>query len=500
MPFRLDPRRLACSGLAAGLLAGCAGTPAPLAEDVAERVARQQAAMAELRSTLPEQAMDAETAVAYAAGHNLEVRLATLDRALAAGAIDLASVQMLPSLSVQAGYLKRDQVEAGSGDPLGRHTRSAELSWGALEFGSAWLRTREAGERGLIYARREREQLGRIAIETRLAWLRVANAERRGAQVAEAERLLVHSEALLARLEAASLRDPLVHAQYRDGLLALRSQLRAVGDQASAARGELAGLLASDRRQPPRVAADAAQQDALLATVTAALAIPEDTLETHALRHRADLRELDVQARILRREAQLTWLNALPVLRLFYGRQYDTDLKLDPPYWQQQGYSLAFNLLGLASAALQHRQLGVQRGQTDLRQLALGFAAVEQVRLGRERLALALADWRDAEARRASSARIAAIRLARTPFYEDDELDQARAQVTALQAGVAADRAWETLLERYLQLLQASGVDVWPDALPAFDADRPLEATAEALRRHWQALPQRVAELAREVD
>lgn len=474
--------------LASLLLSACAGKVAPLTADVQQRVARQQQAMPALQGQLPAAPLDAAAAVSVALHNNLSLKVSALDTLLASGELDMARLQMLPDFSVQAGYTLRDRVEDSS-DPLNRKDYAAQVSWNVLALAGQWLKAQQAGERQLVYRQRYQDTADQVASDTLVAWQQLADFQQQAAALDRADASIDSTQALLQRLQQAQLRDPLVLAQYADTLLALKSQIRSTRLRGDKAASNLGTQLASAGRRVQIAADDTSLPAADL--VSALLGVPEDQLEQHALYFRNDLRENDIQARLLREQARMAWTSALPGLQLFYAREYDTDINLDPPSWQQHGFSLAFNLLGLVSAVVQHKQVVLQQQQLELKQLALGYLTVEQVRLSREALQMSHDSWLESQQRADAAEQIAAIRRTRTPFYEDDELDRARAEVQAIQAQVAANQARQDMLQAYWQLLQASGIQLVPAAVLAGAAES-ASSSQQQLRQYWQQLPAQI--------
>jgi hypothetical protein len=209
------------------------------------------------------------------------------------------------------------------------------------------------------------------------------------------------------------------------------------------------------------------------------------------LQQRRELRELDLELEALRLEQLGAWFLGLSTLRLQHTSEGDTSPTLVNNRWKERGYSGSLSLPGLINAWHQHRILGQTRERERLRQQLLAFSIIEQLRLARLDLASALSRAELADTTQHIRAQQRDLRLARTPFQDNDDIEQARA--IALHAlAVAAHARAEADVQRAWQQWQLSvGLDLSQDL-----GGSPLEPTdlqPAALRQRWQALTSALA-------
>ena len=157
------------------LVVSCARAPEPLD---AGTISKQITKDLQLLGSTP-QAMDKPltlyNAIAKAILYNREYKLAVMEAALSKRQYDLAKTNMLPALTLSAGYTGRDNYAAsrsatftdGEPDELGdsysvsadktRNTTSTVLSWNVLDFGLSYVRTGQSADRRMVAIERQRK-------------------------------------------------------------------------------------------------------------------------------------------------------------------------------------------------------------------------------------------------------------------------------------------------------------------------------------------------------
>ncbi len=199
--------RVAMTAALCAALSGCAVAPRPMDADERARLAeRTRKSMFEGQEAI-EAPLTLAEATARALKYQAEHRQRRYEEALGEAQLDVAKFDLLPKLTLNAGYSTRNNEAFGFGfTPQGtiattptasversRNTASIGLSWNLLDFGVAYYRARQLADQKLIAEERRRKAVQMIMHDVRIAWWRAEAAER----------LLPAADRLLAEIEAA---------------------------------------------------------------------------------------------------------------------------------------------------------------------------------------------------------------------------------------------------------------------------------------------------------
>jgi hypothetical protein len=285
-------------------------------------------------------------------------------------------------------------------------------------------------------------------------------------------------------------------AEWHASLLELRRQVVAELAQGEQAREKLASLLQlDDARLLPQPLPPAPLPDPQrLARIGD---MPWPLLVGQTLRQRRDLRELDLELEALRLEQLGTWFAGLPGMRVQRTSRTDSNPVLLNNQWIEQGHTASWSLASLLSAWQQHRSLGHAREHERLRQQLLAFSAVEQVRLARLNVQSARSRWTLAAPVVQARAFQRDVRLARQPFLDNDEIEQARAVAQHALAVAAQARNQADMQRAWTQWLTSVGLETVPLPPGGFRTGQPAaDMAAGSLRTHWARLEQAAVQLA----
>src|SRR2546423_10126326 len=252
--------RLAGSSLPAALvvvLGGCAVATRPLDAGQRERLAADaQRRLFEGQEPI-ERPLGLAEATARAIKYQAEHRQRQMEEAAAAAQLDVAQFDMLPKLTVNAGYSTRNNDAFGFGfTPQGTlattptasversHTVSSiGLAWNLLDFGVSYFRARQLGDQKLIAEERRRKAVQTLMHDVRVAWWRAEAAER---LLPAADRLLGEIDQAIDKtryIETRKLLPPVQTATLRRALLDLGQQIAFRRQDLAQAKLELAALV-----------------------------------------------------------------------------------------------------------------------------------------------------------------------------------------------------------------------------------------------------------------
>lgn len=481
---------LAAAALA---LAGCASVvPKPLTaeeqstlaqEDLAALVAQAEPVAAPL--TLPE-------SMARAVRHNLTFRVRQMESAVQTSALDLSRFDMLPRLSLQAGYTSRDNDAFGLGyTPAGtvstvpsaavernRSTANAALTWNILDFGVSYYRARQNADQVLVAEERRRRALQNLMLDVQLAWWRAEAAQRLVPQV----------DAMLADIERAAERSRLIEQRrllpplqiiaYRRSLLDLQQQLSARRQDLVQWRSEFAELVGLRPGESYRVASPppgARPLPDLVAQV--------DDLEAMALERRPELGEERVRTRITADEYRRQLTSILPGINLSYGSNYDSNRFLINNQWNEAGALVSFNLLRLLSVPAMQRNREANEKLDTARRQAAALAVMTQTRVSVNRYQLLkheLGIWN--EALSDDRALVRAMRASQETGLET-ELELIRAAARLAITEINRDVVAANLEHAMGRVMNSVGYDVVTPEADAGDTPTLARQMGQALER-----------------
>lgn len=499
---RFRPALLACAVALA--LGGCAVAPQPFKpEDRLARIKTDQSALASHQApvTAPLTLADA---VARALKYNMDHRLKQMENALAANQADLAKYDLLPKLTVQAGYSQRDSYPASSSmnadtgvaqlvnstsQEKDRQTADLGLTWNMLDFGVSYWHAQQQNDRALIAEERRRKTAQTLVQGVQQAYWLAAGAQRLEARV---EDLIKRVHATLEDTRKARqdrLKPGVEVLNYQRSLLELVRQLEPIRNELGQAKPRLASLM---NIKPG--------QDFSLA-VPAQLDIPKmgekvTQLEEQALLHRPELSEADYQERISVAETKKAMLRLLPGIEFSLGAHRDENRFLMDKNWADGGARLTWNLLGLLSAkqslANADQQVEIARTQ----RLALNMAVLSQVHVALRDFEGKQREFGMAEELEGVDGEIYTAARETTESGADNRLALIRAEASALVSELRKWQAYSNLSLAWAQLKSSVGVD----ALPEKVASHELPVLAQAIDQQLQTPLKRVPEAPKRME
>ena len=477
----------------AAIAAGCAVKPVTMSIE-----AHQQRAADDQRRLFDDQdqltaPLTLYAATARALKYNLEYRVRLMEEAAALGQTQLASYDLLPKMTLAAGYSTRNNDSFGFGfQPNGtisttpsaaqernRSFNNLSFSWNVLDFGVSYLRAKQLADQALIADERRRKAQQTLIMDVRNAWWRAEAAQR----------LIPETSALLEEFEQASVRAKLIETRkllpplqivaYKRSLLDLEQQISSRRQEMLQAHMDLAQLLNLRPGLEFTVAAPA--ETATPPDLTASIGV----LEQIALSSRPELREEGYRARVSDLEADKQWLSLLPAPTLDLGTNYDANKYLLNNRWSSAGLNLSWNMLKLVSVG-SIKDVNQANARTDeTRRLALTAAVLAQTRIAALRyhlLTQELVIWNDAVN---DDNRMVGYLTAAKQVGLENELELIRAKARALISKVSRDLVYANVQGSLGRLYNSIGMDPVPMELESETPDA-LATALEKTIRGWE--------------
>ncbi len=451
-------------------LAGCASPPS--STDAQWRLS-QDRLQAEQSSPPVEGTLTLAAAIDRALRLNLAQKARQVQAALASGQVDLAELEMLPTLTTRtSGSDRRNDrvtrsVDLATGLPApGRFisqdrehvVQELSLSWNLIDFGLGYLNTRQAQARLAMTEQRNRKAAHQLAQDVRVAYWRAASAQmllpKIERAIAQAERALSDSQ-LLAQ---SRLRNPQDVLRYQKQLLENLRLLEALASDFEQAQVDLAHLIqhplgsALTLVLPERSRVDQALLDA-----------PIGELEREAIAQHPDLREQLAASDMAEIEAHKVWARLFPNVRLSVGDFRDSDRFQVNPRWQESSWQISWNLVHLFTLQTQERFAKAGIAAADQRRIATQMAVIAQVHVARVMLLASQRQLERAESIWQTDQRLADIARLRENAGSLSALERVSSDVAAI---LSEARRYQSLAQHQAamgKLVFSLGRDTQPE-------------------------------------
>jgi outer membrane protein TolC len=464
-------RPLLAIAVAGTLLAGCAVTPVPLDPQEREKLAADSHAALFAGQEPLTRPLTLEDATARAIKYQADYRQRQMEQAASEAQIDVAKFDLLPRLTMNAGYTTRNNDSFGFGfSPNGqiaanpsasteraRDTMSLGLAWNLLDFGVSYFRARQTANQTLIAAERRRKAVQTLMHDVRVAWWRAEAAQR----------LLPYADGLLDEIdqaiektrtiEARKLLPPLQTATLRRALLDLGQQIAVRRQELAQSKVELASLInmppGSDLQLASPPSTDREAPD---------LTADVDKLEALALRARPEIPEEGYRARISEDEARKAIVALIPGLSFDIGRNFDSNRFLVNNTWSSAGVNVIFNLVRVFSLPALNRSEEAQKKADEARRLAMAMAVVAQTRLAAVRYRLIADEFAIWDEASRDDDLIVKYLASSAQAGIDSELELIRAKARAAASRMNRDLSYAGVQASMARLYHSVGYDAVP--------------------------------------
>jgi len=417
-------------------------------------------------------------ATARSLKYQLEYRVKMMEQAAALGQLEVGKFDMLPKLTVNAGYTARNNDAFGFGfSPNGtiatnpsasqertHATANVDFTWSILDFGLSYFRAQQLADQSLIAEERRRKALQNVVQDVRLAWWRSEAAQRLLPQIDE---LLEEVDLAIEKsrvIENRKLLPPMQTASLRRGLLDLEQQISLRRQDLAQARVELASLL----NVPPGTQV---YIDPPTRFPAAILELKEsiETLEAVALRNRPEMGEESYKTRVNESEVKRSVLGLFPNLNLDVSPNYDGNRFLVNNTWTSVGLSAAFNLTKVFSLPAVNRSAEAQRRLDESRRLAVAMAVMTQTRIAAVRYGLLAHEFGVWDMATRDDEQIVGYLASSAEVGIDTEFELIRAKARQLVSKINRDLTYANLEAALGRIFNSVGLDALPSEVDSHE-------------------------------
>lgn len=376
------------------VMAGCSVTPEPISADEQRKLLAQDRvnAFKDVEPVGPQ--LTLHEAVARGLKYNLEHRATRMEQAIALGAAEISSYDMLPQVVANAGYNYRnnyfvtDAVGYYSGNPSLAEpfvnsskdywVGGAMLSWNLLDFGVSYYSAKQNADRVLVASERRRRVMHLLAQDIQIAYLRAASAQKLRDEIAKTIQSASMALGQSSRGTNQGLSNPLDALRYQKALLDNMKILETINQELATAKVELSQLI----NLPPNAQYLLEDPDMLMAPHAFA-STPVEEFEVRALAHNADLKEGIYNARIAMVETRKSMLRLLPGLSFNVGPQITDNQFWINKNWVEGAAQFSFNLWNILLAPQVRAQAQANEDLAVNNRMVVQMAVVSQVYLSK---------------------------------------------------------------------------------------------------------------------
>ncbi len=483
-------RCLALTGVALSLGA-CTIVPKPVDANLSAPKAKQR--LDELIAA-EEPVTDTVTlyeAMARALKYNLDHKIELMDELLKQKQLDLRSYDMLPTLVAGSAYNSRSN-EAGSSsrslisgnqslEPSTSSDRSGttadlSLSWDVLDFGLAYVRTKQQADERMIAAEKRRKVVNRILEDVRTAYWRAVSADRTFKKLVDLEGLAQRSLRQAEEMEERRIVAPLTVLGYQRDLLQVQGDVQRLQRELALAKSQLAALM--NLRPNANFKLLLPDRTDMMPELPGSV----DEMVLTGLRFRPELREAAYRQRINHLEMDAAFLRSLPSLKLLLGANQDSNSYLFESNWLNQSARMSWNLLSVFRYPAEKRAIQAEAAVMDQRDLALTMAIMTQVHVARLRFVRLSQELNTISRSQSVQERILMLSRSGHKVKSISQQSLVREELNAVLSEVRYDTAYADLQNAYANLYASMGLDNFAVDITS---DMNIRSLTKALEDHW---------------
>lgn len=407
--------------------------------------------------------------------YNLDHRVAMMEEIIAKGEVNLALLDVLPSLDAKAQYISRDSEQSISArnkatgaqslppsvfEEKDRTTTSLTVGYDVLDAGLSIVQANTESDKMRIAEEHRRKAVHNIISDVRSAFWRAASAQILTERI---EKLIARGKQETAHLEAMGSKgsgsaQDMIRAQQEVRLLEAMQQLTTLKAQLATAKIELAALINLPPRANYQLSVDESQ--IFDAASVPDLKLDPESLELVSLMIRPEMREEILMQRLASREIRRTALSAMPGLNALFGYYSDSNDFLSQNDWTGYSLSLTSNLVNLFTLPVRIEQAENKAKLAEMRRRALVVAVMSQVNLAR--LRMSLAEERFDIVRRLASVSSRMRGMVNSNGLAEDPAQQLEMDMQATLNRARLHMAYAEYQNAYAKLLNAVGMDPLP--------------------------------------
>ncbi len=410
-------------------------------------------------------------ALARALKYNFDHRLTMMEAVLQDTQLDVATLNMLPRLAINAGYIDRaSQLGSSSVDYFNQSRNSqltqystsqdasrgiADLSftWNVLDFGVSYYQAKQQANRVLIAQERRRKVVSNLIKEVLNAYWGANIADRLLPKLDPVLKQAEHALELSKTVEVNRLQPMLSVLEYQRSLLRIIDQLKKLKADLAVAKPKLAGLINAPIHSDFKLAQpkETPEPPVLKTSMT--------DLENLGLFYRPELREEMYQERISRDEVWKEMLKVLPGLTIPLSANWDSNSFLVHNMWLEAGARTTFNLVNLIAAPKMWKSAQTQIEVAQTRRKALSIATLVQINVSYQQYLKALDGYHSADELNKVDQGIFKVITDTTESDAGSDLERIHAATSALASQLEKEQSLSEIYSALGNIYSSMGLD-----------------------------------------
>ena len=415
--------------------------------------------------------IDLYTAIALAIQNNKDLKVKLFETALADRKVEEVKFEMLPKMSVNAGYTGSEKYQSSTSANVASDDRAAEksstfstsrnrdvvtqdigIAWNALDFGLSYIRAKQTGDKFLIATEIEKKTANNIAREVVRAYWSALTADK---LIKKYDPLIKKVESALndsQLIEEMLLQKPMDALLYQKELLDIKRALISQKQTLINAKVELGTFMGLLPNQEYKLVSTDEPINILDMNI--------EKMEKHALTHRAELLENRYQERISVAETKIGLRSLLPSYNLNASFTSSSNDYLQNKTNFEFGSSVGANLLNVFRAPAIKQ---VNEANTEIireQRLALSMTVLSQVHLAKIDYQMSIEEYDVAQRYFDVSTKIANQVRNAQKIARFGELELIREEASNLVAELRSDIAFSKLQHSIAQVYTTVGIDI----------------------------------------
>jgi len=336
--------------------------------------------------------IDFKHAMARGLRYNLDYRVKQANAAIKIGQMKLAEFAMLPVAGLSGSTYSRNNDDATfSSNPDGspnrnliafgadRHIRTwrAGLQWNLIDLGMGYIKTKEASELVLIAEEEARKDLQKLVQDIRVAYWTAFVAQELKKELQSFHTRLEQFKDTLdkALIDKTIPKEDLL--TYQSALLDENRRLVQLEDRLKKAEFIFKSLI----NIPANQSIILKEPPVALTKIQNLRGLNFEKLDAITLVNRPELRGQGYQKRIAELGTKAAVLQALPILTLSAGRNYNSNSFLVNKFWNDKSIEVSWNIFNLVSLPVSLREAETQIKFENLKLMALTLGALNETRI-----------------------------------------------------------------------------------------------------------------------
>lgn len=390
--------------------------------------------------------------------YNLDHRVSVMEGMIAKGEVNLALIDVLPSLQTGKKSSQKQNINSHDQSPL-------DKDWEQIDTGIAYAQDKNQkqsmSDKSRVAEERRRKVVHNIIQDVRYAYWRAASAQ---ILLKRIDNLIENGKAEITRLDREVSKWQTSHTkmpryEQQQRLLKNMQDLVALKDGLVTAKVELASLINLSPNDEFTLNVEESiifNQDSI-----PSLKLDPQSLELVALMIRPEIREDVLMKRIGALNVKTTGFSAVPGIGTALGYSYD-----DSYDWSDVSLSVTDGLLRLFSLPVRMKHVRNKEKLIEMRRRALLVAVMSQVHLSRHRLNLAQENFRVTHKLASVSQKISDATKSMSGKTTADRVEH---EMDALLNRAKLHHAYAEYQNAYGRMLTSIGMDPLPQDLPKTD-------------------------------